>query len=130
MKQRILYLILPIITLVLEILPYGAVCNFANPEGEPWRRTFSYFDLIPFGYANFTPFITALFTCFVFMLVLIFCISGNVRIAICTKNILYVSVPISLGALLFGIEYFSVVGALITISLICELVLLKFTLKK
>ena len=33
MKKRWLYLILPLVTLVLEILPYGAVCNFANPEG-------------------------------------------------------------------------------------------------
>ena len=32
------YLIFPIITLVLEILPYGAVCNFANPEVDRVRR--------------------------------------------------------------------------------------------
>ena len=44
--------ILPVITIVLEILPYGAVCNFANPEGEVLRETFSNFDLTPFGYAN------------------------------------------------------------------------------
>ena len=130
MKKRILYLILPIITLVLEIMPYGAVCNFANPEGEPFRRTFSYFDLIPFGYANFTPFITALITCFAFVLILIFCIIGNVRIANVTKNILCVATVISLGALLFGIEYFSFVGALITLSLFAELVLLQIAVKK
>ena len=51
MKKRLLYVLLPIVTLILEILPYGAVCNFANPEGEPFRKTFSYFDLIIF----FTP---------------------------------------------------------------------------
>ena len=60
MKKRLLYLFLPIVTLILEILPYGAVCNFANPEGKPWRMTFSYFDLTPFGYANFAPFLTAI----------------------------------------------------------------------
>ena len=39
MKKRLTYLILPVVTLILEILPYGAVCQFANPEGAPWRET-------------------------------------------------------------------------------------------
>ena len=56
MKKRLLYLILPLVTVILELLPYGAVCNFMNPEGDPWRETFSYFSLTPFGYANFAPF--------------------------------------------------------------------------
>lgn len=49
MKKRFLYLIFPAVALILEILPFGAVCNFANPDGEPWRETFSYFSLTPFG---------------------------------------------------------------------------------
>ncbi|MBQ8558938.1 MAG: hypothetical protein IJ439_03015 [Tyzzerella sp.] len=48
---------------ILELLPVGVVLNFANPEGEPWRRTYSYFSLTPVGYANFGPFITAVLTC-------------------------------------------------------------------
>ena len=63
MKKRFQYLLLPIITLILEILPYGAVCNFAPSPTERIRKTFSYFDLIPFGYANFAPFLTAIITC-------------------------------------------------------------------
>lgn len=129
MKKRLLYLILPIITLVLEILPYGAVCNFANPEGEPWRRTFSYFDLTPFGYANFAPLLTAIITCLIFVLLVIYCIKGNARTAIKTKNILYIAVVMSLGPLIFGIAYFSLVAALITLSLAAELLLLQFTIK-
>lgn len=130
MKKRFLYLILPIITLILEILPYGAVCNFANPEGEPWRETFSYFDLTPFGYANFSPLLTAIITCLLFVLVGVYCIKGNVRTAIKAKNILFVAVIMSLGPLVFGITYFSLVGGLITLSLIAELLLLQFTIKK
>ena len=49
--------------LVLELLPNGVVLNFANPEGAPWRKTYSYFSLTPFGYANFGPFITSVLTC-------------------------------------------------------------------
>ena len=50
MKQRIKYLILPIITLILEILPYGVVLNFARPSqnGEIgyFKEYYSYFDLM------------------------------------------------------------------------------------
>ena len=128
MKKRLLYLILPIITLILEILPYGAVCNFANPEGVPSRKTFSYFDLTPFGYANFTPFITAIITCIIFLLLLIYYITDKEKLVRTTKNILCVGIIISFGPLLFGIAFFSVVGLLVSLSLISEfLLLLRFT---
>lgn len=129
MKKRCLYLILPIITLILEILPYGAVCNFANPEGEPWRETFSYFDLIPFGYANFAPLITVIITCLVLVLLMVYCFMGKKRLGVIARNTICVCIVISLGPLIMGIKYFSVVGALITVSLIAEWILLHVTLK-
>ena len=130
MKKRLLYLILPIITLILEILPYGAVCVFAPSPTESVKETFSYFDLTPFGYANFAPFLTAIITCLIFVLLLVFCIKGNVRTAIKAKNILYVAVVISLGPLVFGITYFSLFAGLITLSLVAELLFLQFTIKR
>lgn len=63
MKKRLLYLLFPVIALILEILPFGAVCNFAVSPERTQRKTFSYFSLVPYGYANFTPFITAVITC-------------------------------------------------------------------
>ena len=130
MKKRWLYLILPLVTLVLEILPYGAVCNFANPEGEPFRKTFSYFDLTPFGYANFAPLITAVITCIVFLLVVIYCITGNPKWALKARNILCVCAVFSLGPLVLGVRFFSALGALITVSLIAELFLIHYTVRK
>ena len=130
MKKRFLYLLLPITTLILEILPFGAVCNFADGPINTIRKTFSYFNLVPFGYANFAPLLTAIMTCLIFVLILIYCIKGNVRIAIKAKNILFVAIVWSLGPLVFGIRYFSLVGALITLSLVVELLLLQFTIKK
>ena len=124
MKKRWLYLILPLVTLVLEILPYGAVCNFANPEGEPWRKTFSYFDLTPFGYAHFAPFLTALATCVVLVLLLVYVFADKPSVIKAAKGVLGVAAVLSLCPLLFGISYFSVVGALISASLIAELALL------
>lgn len=69
--KKIRLLILPIITIVLEILPYGAVLVFATSPTDRVRETFSYFSLTPFGYANFAPFITAMLTCVVLLLALI-----------------------------------------------------------
>lgn len=129
MNKRFLYLLLPIITLVLEILPYGAVCNFANPEGASWRKTFSYFNLTPFGYANFAPFITALITCIITVLLMIYCFMGSFSIVKFVKIVLCVAVFVSLCPLLYGINFFSVIGALITLSLIAELLLLQFAVK-
>ena len=87
MKKRFLYLILPIITLILEALPYGAVCVFASSPTERLRETFSYFDLTPFGYANFAPLFTAIITSLIFILLVIYCVKGNSGIAIKAKNI-------------------------------------------
>ena len=130
MKKRFLYLVLPIITLILEVLPYGAVCIFASSPTDRIRETFSYFDLTPFGYANFAPFLTALITCLIFVLLFIYWLKGNTVFAIKAKNILYVAAVMSLGPLVFGLSYFSVVGALITTCLIAELLLLQFRIKQ
>ena len=130
MKKRFVYLVLPIITLILEVLPYGAVCIFASSPTDRIRETFSYFDLTPFGYANFAPFLTALITCLIFILLLIYWLKGNVVFAIKAKNILYVATVMSLGPLVFGLSYFSVVGALITTCLIAELLLLQLRISK
>ena len=124
MKKRLLYFILPIITLILEILPYGAVCNFARPDGEPWRKTFSYFDLTPFGYANFAPLLTAVTSCAILGLLLVYCFTEKHRMITVTKVLLCIGTVLSLCPLLYGINFFSVVGALISASLIAELVLL------
>ena len=110
-------MILPIITLILEILPYGAVCNFANPEGEPWRQTFSYFDLTPFGYANFAPFIVALLTCALTVMIVVSLVSKKpMRTPVLTVSA--VATVLSLAPLLFGISYFSVVGACISVAML------------
>ena len=136
MKKRLLYLILPIVTLVLEILPYGAVLNFMRPsitEGASagrFKELYSYFDLMPFGYGNFAPLITAVITCIVLLLIVVYGLTGKTKWAVMAKNILYICTAFSLGPLVFGVSFFSVVGALITISLISELILIHFTIKK
>lgn len=131
MKKRLKYLILPIITLVLEILPYGAVLNFMRPsntEGVPaghFRELYSYFDLMPFGYANFAPLITAIMTCIVFLVLMFYCFTGKESLIRVAKTILCICFVISLSPLVYGITFFSVVGMLISLSLIGEYLLLR-----
>ena len=113
MKKKLIILCTTLIALVLEILPYGAVCNFANPEGEPWRRTYSYFDLTPFGYANFAPFIVALLTCVLIILIVVSLVSKK-KMKTPILAVSAIATVLSLAPLLYGIRFFSVVGALIS----------------
>ncbi len=128
-KKRFPYLIAPMIVLILEILPYGAVCNFANPEGEPWRVTYSYFSLTPFGYANFAPFLTAIVTVAMLLLLLIWLFTDKDAWLRRTEAVNGVALGLSLCPLLCGVSYYSVVGGLITLSLAAELLLLCFFTK-
>ena len=117
MKKNILILCSTLAALILELLPYGAVCNFANPEGNAWRRTYSYFDLTPFGYANFAPFIVALLTCALIIMIIISVASKkSMRTPILIVSI--IAALLSLAPLLYGIRYFSVVGVFISLMLL------------
>ena len=125
--KKIRLLILPIITIILQILPCGAVLVFAPSPTERVRETFSYFNLTPFGYANFAPFITALLTCIILLLALI-----SIKIEKMRKAVFWLSLAtaiISLLPLVFGIDYYSVVGGIITITLAIESVLAKISAK-
>ena len=69
-------LILPLVVLGLELLPYGAVLNFGRLAEDGsigfFRETYSYFSLMPFGYGNFAPLLTAVLTCLLLLLLILF----------------------------------------------------------
>jgi len=127
MKKRLLLLIFPVITLILELLPVSAVLKFANPEGEPWVRTYSYFDLTTFGYASFGPFITAVLTCALIVLLVIYAIKGNRRILAAAKMVLWIAIAASLSPLFLGAGVYSLVGGFISLSLITALVAVRIS---
>jgi len=126
-KIKKLLLILPVVTVILEALPYGAVLNFANPEGDPIRKTFSYFSLTPFGYANFAPFITAIITCIVFVMLLLYCITEKAFALKASKGLLVAGFVLSLCPLAFGVKSFTVVAMFISLSLFAQLVSVFFS---
>lgn len=125
-NKRIFCLIFPIAAIILEALPYGAVLNFAEPTGERIRRTYSYFNLTPFAYANFAPFITALLTVSLLALSVWYCVKENKNLKIGMTVLSVVAFACSLLPLAYGISYFSVVGAFISVALLSNSCLLIF----
>ena len=115
--KKALFSILSLATLILELLPNGVVLRFANPEGKPWVRTYNYFSLTPFGYANFGPFITAILTCALVVLVLIYLFKPSKGLNTAILNVAGFATVASLLPLMFGFDYITVIGVIITVLL-------------
>ena len=125
--KKIGLVVLPAITIVLESLPLGAVCIFATSPTERVKETFSYFSLTPFGYANFAPLITAILTVAIFLLSLFALKKSGALKALFVLSI--IAAVISLLPLVYGLNYYTLVGALITVTLVIESVLAKIQQK-
>lgn len=106
-----------LVALVLECLPWGAVLRFAQPEGDPVRKTYSYFSLTPYGYANFFPLLTAILTTLLAVYLLISFFSQKEKTANTCFYLAFVGAILSLLPLLRGIQNFSIVGLGISLSL-------------
>ena len=122
MKKKMITLALLLSALILEILPYGAVCNFANPEGEPFRKTYSYFSMIPYGYGDFGPLITALLTC-VLLVIIVLSILLKKDWSKSISIISAIATLTSLAPLMFGFSNFSLVGAMISACILATFVI-------
>lgn len=120
-KLPIVIFAILIVILVLELLPYGAVLYFGNPEGEPLRETFSYFDLTPYGYANFGPFITAILTCVILVISIINLLVDNYKIKSTIKIVSLIALVASLAPLI--VNSYSVIGGVISFLLLVIVVI-------
>ncbi len=116
-KIKITMLVSYVAALILEFLPYGAVLNFANPEGEPWRYTYSYFDLTPFGNASFGPLLTAILTCILLLITVILFFKEAQGLMKAARILGTVSVVTSLMPFMFGRTYITAIGVAITVLL-------------
>lgn len=116
-NKKIILMITSVIAIILEILPFGAVCNFVD-ERNTIRKTFSYFSLTPYGYSNFAPFITAILTCAIFVLSIIYIAKDRRNIGTAITVVSLITALISLAPLLYGFDYFSVVGGLISATIL------------
>ena len=129
-KKAIITAALPAAAVILEALPYGAVLNFAPGPGETIRQTFSYFSLIPFGYANFGPFLTALFTCIILLLSVINIFADSRKLCKIAAVFSAVAFLTSLMPLMFGFNYFTFIGGLISAILATEFCITAFVRRR
>ena len=122
-KMKILSLISIIVILILEIIPYGAVCNFmGDPETNTiLKYTYSYFDLTPFGYANFGPFLTAILSCLLAVLIIISNFSEK-KLNNVIGIVAILATVTSVLPLLYGLSYYSITGLIITLLLLITVV--------
>lgn len=121
-KRAYTLLILPVVAIVLEALPYGAVLNFAD-ESQTYRETFSCFSLTPYGYANFGPLIAAVLTCVALLIVIILLAKKEEKLCM---GIVVLSGLAAAASLMGNVMGFSVVGLLITLVLLGQCVLSGF----
>ena len=128
-KLKISLLVSVVVSIILEALPYGAVCNFATPE-KTLRTLFSYFDLTPFGYANFGPFLTACLTCVMLLLSVLMLVSTKTLINKAAVIFSAIAIVTSLMPLMFGVSYFSVIGGILSVLMIIQFVIIMIIKKR
>ena len=122
-KYKIMLTVSAAVSIILEALPFGAVCNFATPE-KTIRQTFSYFSLTPYGYANFGPFITACLTCILLLLSILMFTKFSDKIKKIALVISGISVVTSFMPLLLGLNNYSVTGGFISAMMIIQFIII------
>lgn len=114
-----------VLALILEFLPFGAVMVMAPNPTERIMRTFSFFDLNVFGYGNFFPLLAGLLTVSS-LLIGLFSAFRPLR-SLCLRNAVFrcteAAAVLSFAQIFFGMEYLSVVGALVCVCLFLSAVL-------
>ena len=111
---KVLTVLLPVVALFLESLPYGAVLIFKDFPDRTIRTTYSYFS--PTG-------ITALLTCVLLMAAILAAAKDSRKALLRVFGISLAAAAISPMQLLYNINNFSVTGCLITVTLAAECVL-------
>lgn len=135
MKKNLIFkvttILLLVVTLVLEILPNGAVLNFmADGNDELIRRTYSYFSLTLFGYANFGPLLTAVTTVVLLVLLIVFIFKSNKQLFKVIRVGLVFGLVFSLFPLFLSLKSYSLTGLFISISFLLVNVVFAFVKEK
>ncbi|MBQ8741776.1 MAG: hypothetical protein IJZ03_00235 [Clostridia bacterium] len=115
--KKFLLIMMPIAALILELLPNGVVLRFANPDGDPWVRTYSHFDMMPFGYANFGPLIAAVLTCVLLLLSVIYFFKPCKGLNTAMMNVSGFATVAAFAPLMFGTDYLTVIGIIVGLLL-------------
>ena len=129
-KRKIAMTVLSVLTGILEILPYGAVCVFSDGVTE-YTETYSYFDLRPFGYANFSPLVTAVLSCVILVFCVVLCFRKSKKLNKALATLSGLAAVISFVPFLMGLgfRFYGVCAAAIT-ALLAVIFILALSVKK
>lgn len=126
-KMHLANLIIAAVIIILESLPYGAVLSFGEPASDGsikfLRRTYSYFDLTPFGYGNFCPLLTAVLSCVLLIIIVIALFTHKPILYEGAFAVSIFALLTSLIPLLSSIAGYAVCGLAISLLLAAEVVL-------
>lgn len=127
-KTKLVHLITVACAVAAMALPYGAVCRYMSPDSvngasKEIVETYSYFSLIPYGYANFAPLITAVLTCVLLLLVLMLFANADTKpVKLATAIVSGAAFVTSLlPAVLFGVQYVTSISLVVSFLLGCSL---------
>ena len=124
--NKVVCIIFLVIIFVLEISPYGAVIAYGNPtesgQIERVNTYFSYFSIVPFGRGNFAPLATAILTCILIITALVAMLKNTKQGFRCAKVLAGITTVVSIFPIFLFV--YSVVGLLISLTLLLEFILL------
>ena len=124
-KQPIVVFAVLIVILVLELLPYGVVLEFAHMSPDLsisyYEQHFSYFDLIVYGYGNVGALFTAILTCALIVITVIYCFVKNSKMKIAINILSFVAFLTSLTPML--VDCYTVLGGIISFLLLVIVVI-------
>lgn len=135
MKKRKLILTFTFaVAVVLELLPFGVMCNFSDGEQTVLRR-FSYFSMVPYTYGCMLPLVAAILSVAALVLSVVYLmpkIAGRRAVAV-PWIIVAVAAAASLASVLHILlrwEWRTLPGALIAAVLVAGTALAVFAARK
>ena len=115
------------IALFLEILPIGSVMVFATSPTERTIEVYSYFSMLPVGYANFTPLLTGILTILIILLGVIALFKFDKATSI--RKVMFVCSVVSLMLSIVPLFLFGTVGMTAASYVISCVILLSLCLQ-
>lgn len=105
-RRTFVLLAITVTILILELLPYGAVLDFAHMSPELtlgyYEEHFSYFDPMVYGHGHFGPLITAVLTCMLAVITVIAVFFENRAVRIALRVVSVLTLLCSLTPMLTG----------------------------
>ena len=124
-KRPFVLLAITVMILILEIIPYGAVLEFAHMSPELtlgyYEEHFSYFDPIVYGYGVFGPLLTAVLTCLLAVVTVISVFLENRAVRMALRVVSVLTLLFSLTPMLTGC--YSPVGMAISALLLATFII-------